>query len=53
MATATDAAGAAGSDQENRVTLRDPIRESEGLFYFNSSADKFNKKKLKFFFRTS
>lgn len=29
MATSTDAAGAI-PDQENRVTLRDPIRESEG-----------------------
>jgi hypothetical protein len=33
MATSIDAAGAALPDQENRITLRDPIRESEGLFF--------------------
>ena len=33
MATSSDVAGATGPDQENRITLRDPIRESEGLFY--------------------
>ena len=32
MATAMDAASV-GGDQENRVTLRDPIRESEGLSF--------------------
>jgi hypothetical protein len=32
MATATDATNAVVPDQ-NRVTLRDPIRESEGLFF--------------------
>jgi hypothetical protein len=43
MATSTDAAGADVPSQENRITLRDPIRESEGLFvlillklYFNT-----------------
>jgi len=30
MATTSDAGAAGGSDQENRVTLRDPVRESEG-----------------------
>ena len=31
MATTTDGASAAVPEQENRITLRDPIRESEGL----------------------
>lgn len=31
MATTTDAAGVAVPEQENRITLRDPIRESEGM----------------------
>ena len=32
MATSTDEAGVA-PDQEHRTTLRDPIRESEGLYF--------------------
>jgi hypothetical protein len=32
MATATDVVGAVIPEQENRITLRDPIRESEGNF---------------------
>jgi len=33
MATATDATGAVVPDPGNRITLRDPIRESEGLIF--------------------
>jgi len=48
MAMAADTTGAVVSDQENRVTLRDPIRESEGLFFIFK-----NKNIMKFLFRTS
>ena len=34
MATTTDAAGAVVGEPENRPTLRDPIRESEGSLFF-------------------
>ena len=42
MATTTDATGAVVPDQENRVTLRDPIRESEGLFFQTFSSIEFD-----------
>jgi hypothetical protein len=44
MAIATDATNGLVPEQENRITLRDPIRESEGLFFFVKTFSPMNKR---------